>query len=74
MQTAPTLMQQIIDVIAKLSPKEQARVLRFAQRIGQGQAIEAQGIPAQDFLQFFREHPVTPEEAKRMRELMNDPI
>ena len=68
MQTIPDTRKQLLSVFDHLSADDQQCVLAFAQNL----ANEPEGIPVDEFVQFFRDHPVTPDEAEKMRRIMDE--
>lgn len=68
MKTVPSTKQQILDMLDRLTPEQQESVLAYVQAL----AGKPEGIPAGEFLQFFRDHPVTPDEAEKMQQIMQE--
>jgi hypothetical protein len=72
MQTAQTTKQQIIAGLEALSEADLERVLAFMRALSHG-AQRPRGIPAQEFLAFFKQFPPpTPEEADAMKQIMDE--
>jgi|GEM_PF-1362821 hypothetical protein len=68
MKATSTTKEQINSYLDRLSLQDQERVLAFVQRL----AGVPQGIPAQEFLDFFRQFPLTQEEADNMRQILDE--
>ncbi len=71
MNTAPTIRQQIDDMLATLSPQGQAKVLAFVQ---QTVAAEQNGGPVsgQELLDFFDQYPITPDDAAELNRIYHE--
>ena len=71
MNISPTIGQQILDILAKLSPQGQAKVLAFVQTT----AREEKGVGAvsgQELLDFFDQYPITPDEAAELNRIYQE--
>ena len=72
MQTAKTTKQEIIDGLDALSPEDLERVLALVRSLS-GNLQLPPGIPAQEFIDFFKQFPPpTPEEAEEMIRIMDE--
>jgi len=68
MKVAPTLKEQISDILERLPQNEQQQVLAFAKRLADG----PKGIPVAEFIDVFRQANITPEEVENMRRLSQE--
>jgi hypothetical protein len=72
MQTAKTTKQEIIEGLDALSQADLERVLAFMRALSAGPQLPP-GIPAQEFIDFFKQFPPpTPEEAEEMIRIMEE--
>lgn len=72
MQTAKTTKQEIIDKLDALSQEDLERVLAFMHALSRTPG-RPPGIPAQEFIAFFKQFPPpTPEEAEAMKRIMEE--
>ncbi|HLY32059.1 MAG TPA: hypothetical protein VKQ36_13595 [Ktedonobacterales bacterium] len=68
MQVSPSIKEQIDSYLDQLSAQDQARVLAYARRLVTG----PQGIPTQEFLDFFRQFPLSQEEKDEMERIIEE--
>ncbi len=68
MKASPTLKEQLDSYLDQLSERDQERVLAYARRL----ARLPQGIPTQEFIDFFHRFPLTDEEKDGMRRIMEE--
>lgn len=68
MQISPTIKEQIDASLDQLSERDQARVLAFAHALISG----PQGIPTQEFFDFFRQFTFSKEEKGDMQRIIEE--
>ncbi len=72
MQTAQTTKQQIIDSLDALSESHLEAVWALARALSEGPQ-RPQGIPAQEFIAFFKQFPpFTPQEVEDITRIMDE--
>jgi len=68
LQSTPTLKEQIDTYLDRLSEQDQARVLTYARRL----AHAPQGIPTQEFIDFFHQFPLSQDEKDEMQRIIEE--
>lgn len=71
MNITPTIGQQILDMLATLSPQGQEKVLAFVQATVAAEK-NVGAVSGQELLDFFDQYPITPDEAEELNRIYQE--